>query len=69
MKLKSSSSVDVSLEANGKICIEQFSLAAEMLVEIHLTIEQFNSIANWVFKNKDEIELTWNEGVENDSNS
>lgn len=63
MKLKSTSSIDVSLETNGKICIEQFSLSAEMPVEIHLTIEQFNSIANWVFKNKDEIELAWNGGV------
>jgi hypothetical protein len=63
MKLKSTQTAKINIEVDGTICLEQFSRSAEMPVEIYLTLEQFNSIANWVFKNKDEIELAWNGGV------
>jgi hypothetical protein len=66
MKLKSTQTAKIDIEVDGTICIEQFSKAAEMPVEIYLTLEQFNSIANWIFKNKDEIELAWNGGVIDD---
>ena len=69
MVLKGNRSVEVSITTDGRICIEQFSNLLDRVMEIHLTMEQFNNIETFVFKNKDEIELLWNEGVENDSNS
>lgn len=69
MKLKSTETAKIDIEVDGTICIEQFSRAAEKPVAIYLTFEQFAKIEHWVFKNKDEIELRWNEGVEDDSNS
>jgi hypothetical protein len=69
MKLKSTETANIDIEVDGTICIEQFSRSAEMPVAIYLTLEQFAKIEHWVFKNKDQIELLWNEGVEDDSNS
>ena len=69
MELKAIKATSVSITTDGKINIEQWSNLLERPVEIQLTLEQFNNIETFVFKNKDEIELAWNEGVENDSNS
>jgi len=69
MELKAIKATSVSITTDGKINIEQWSNLLERPVEIQLTLEQFNNIETFVFKNKDEIELAWNEGVEDDSNS
>ncbi len=69
MELKAIKATSVTITTDGKINIEQWSNLLERPVEIQLTLEQFNNIETFVFKNKDEIELAWNEGVEDDSNS
>ena len=69
MKLKSTDSVNVEIAKDGKIFIQQFFDSTHNVSEIYLTPEQFKSIENWVFKNRDEIESTSYGGVENDNES
>lgn len=66
MELKPIKATSISITTDGKICIEQWSDLLERPVEIKLTLEQFNKIETFVFKNKEEIELLWNEGVSNE---
>jgi len=67
MRLKSVESVDVYITQEGKIALEQESLEFGERVYIYLTLEQFKSLDSWVFKNKDEIELAWNEGKDDET--
>lgn len=69
MKLKAIEPVEVIVTNNGTIGIRQDVVEYEDPVCIFLTLDQFLKIENWVFKNRDQIELLWNEGVEDDSNS
>lgn len=69
MELKGIEAATVRISTSGNICIEQYSHSMGAPVEIYLTLQQFNNIETFVFKNRDDIELLWNEGVENDSNS
>lgn len=66
MELKSTKSAHVDVNKQGKIVIEQWSDDFDQPVPIYLTLDQFEAISNWVFKNKAEIELAWNDGVENE---
>ena len=68
MKFKDVDPIEVIITTNGKIGIRQDSNDYDSDC-VFITLDQFAKIENWVFKNKDEIELAWNEGVENDSNS
>lgn len=67
MILKPSLAVNASYDDNGYICIEQYSTEFGKLVTIKLTKDQFDLIENFVFKNKDEIELSWNEGIDDET--
>jgi hypothetical protein len=67
MKLKSIEGFSVFINKEGKIGIEQESYEFGKPVHVYFTIEQFDGLSNWVWKNKDDIELVWNNGVEDDS--
>jgi hypothetical protein len=69
MQLKSTKAVTVNVDSDGKICIQQYYEVTDSIVAIYLTPEQFNSIESWVFKNRDEIELNWNNGVNDETDS
>ena len=69
MELKGIEAVEVFITTNGKIAIRQDCIEYGEPVCIFISKEQFSQIENWVFKNKEEIELAWNDGVQNDSNS
>ena len=69
MKLKEIESTDVIITTNGKIGLRQYCLEHGDAVCLFITLDQFKQIENGIFKNKDEIELLWNVGVEDDSNS
>ena len=69
MELKGIEPVEVFITNGGKIAIKQEAIEFGEPVVIFLSVDQFEKIEHWVFKNKDEIELRWNEGVEDDSNS
>ena len=69
MIIKGSQIINTYLDCYGLIVLEQYSTEFGMKVIISITPEQFNAIENWVFKNRDDIELAWNEGVEDDFNS
>jgi hypothetical protein len=66
MELKGTKSAHVDLNSQGKIVIEQWSDDFDQPVMIYLTLDQFEAIGNWVFKNRGEIELAWNDGVEDE---
>jgi hypothetical protein len=66
MKLKSTKSVHVDLNSQGKIVIEQWSDDFNKPVTIYLTYDQFLAIESWLFKSRESIELAWNDGVENE---
>ena len=66
MDLKSSKSAHVDVSKQGKIVIDQWSDDFDQPVTIYLTLDQLEAINNWVFKNRAEIELAWNDGVENE---
>jgi hypothetical protein len=65
MELKSTKSAHVSLNGQGKIVIEQWSDDLNKPVTIYLTYDQIKEIDMWAFRNKDEIEDAWNNGVNN----
>lgn len=69
MELKGTQAVNVYLNNAGYICIEQNSTEFGKIVEVQLTPDQFGIIENWAFKNKESIELSWNDGVGDDTES
>ena len=66
MKFKDIETAIVLVSPSGTISIEQYSPAHDEPVRIFLTLDQFKQIENWVFKNKDELELLWNDGVKDE---
>ena len=64
MQMKSVEGLKAYITKEGKIALEQNSIEFGERVYVYLTLEQFNSLESWVFKNKDEIESIWNGGVE-----
>jgi hypothetical protein len=64
MNLKSTKSANVSFNNQGKIVIEQWSDDFGKPVTIYLTADQLQQIDSWAFRNKEEIEAAWNDGVE-----
>jgi hypothetical protein len=66
MELKGAKSAHVDLNSQGKIVIDQWSDDLEQPVTIYLTHDQFMAIESWLFKNREDIELAWNGGVENE---
>jgi hypothetical protein len=64
MNIKGAKSLNVTINKQGKIVIEQWSDEFDRPEAIYLTINQFEAIDDWVFKNRDEIELAWNNGVD-----
>jgi hypothetical protein len=66
MELKGIAPVEVFTTNGGRIEIKQNSIEFGKPVSIFITLDQFSKIEHWVFKNKDEIELAWNEGVEDE---
>ncbi len=69
MQLKGNRSALVTITTDGKISIEQYSSFLNKVVEIHLTLDQFELLGKYVLNNISDIEMLWNDGVENDSNS
>ena len=69
MKLKQSDYTVLQITEIGKISITQWSEENNDFVSIFLTLDQFHEIDGYIFKNRDEIQLKWNEGVQDDSNS
>ena len=69
MELKHTMAATVEIDSDGRICLQQYDEGSGTVTEIYLTLEQFKCIENWVFKNRDEIELTWNGGVYDEANS
>jgi hypothetical protein len=67
MELKGTEAVEVFITVGGKIGIRQDAIEFGEPVVVFITLDQFAAIENWVFKNKDEIDLAWNNGVEDDS--
>ena len=66
MELKGIQAVKVFMTVDGRICIRQDSIEFGRPVSIFVNLDQFSKIEHWVFQNKDEIELTWNDGVEDE---
>ena len=66
MKLKKVEGLHIYQTVDGRIAISQDSFEYGKRVDVFLTLEQFNSLESWVFKNKDEIEADWNGGVEDE---
>jgi hypothetical protein len=66
MELKGTKSAHVDFNSQGKIVIEQWSDDFDQPVTIYLTYDQFLAIESWLFKNREAIELAWNDGVENE---
>jgi hypothetical protein len=66
MELKGTKSAHVDLNSQGKIVIEQWSDDFDQPVTIYLTYDQFLAIESWLFKNREAIELAWNDGVEDE---
>lgn len=66
MNLKGTKSAHVEINSEGKIVIEQWSDDLEQPVTIYLSYDQFLAIESWAFKMKDDLELAWNDGVENE---
>jgi hypothetical protein len=64
MNLKSTKSANVSFNNQGKIVIEQWDDNLNHPVMIFLTLDQLEAIDTWVFRNKTDIELAWNNGVD-----
>jgi hypothetical protein len=63
MELKGTKSVHVDFNNQGKIVIEQWSDDLNKPVTIYLTRDQLQQIDMWLFRNAEEIEAAWNDGV------
>ena len=66
MIIKESLGINIYFDKKGFVILRQYSEAFGTST-ICLTMDQLEKIEHWFFKNKDEIELAWNEGVEDDS--
>ena len=66
LKFKSVEGFSAFINKEGKIAIEQYSYEFGKPVYVFLTMEQFETIEHWVYKNQAGIELTWNDGVEDE---
>jgi hypothetical protein len=64
MKFKDVEGFHVYATQGGKIAIVQNSFEFGRDVHVFLTLEQFDKLETWVLRNKEEIELAWNDGVE-----
>ena len=64
MKIKEIDGIEVYITINGRIALKQNSIKYGCPTITFLTLNQFSLIEDWVFKNKDEIELLWNDGIE-----
>jgi hypothetical protein len=69
MKLKEVDGVEVYITANGRIALKQDSIEYGQPTVTFLTLNQFSVIEDWVFKNRDEIDLLWNDGIEVEDDS
>lgn len=63
MRLKDTKAVEVFINRNGEIALSQKCSEFECGF-VALTLDQFRKIEDWVFKNREEIELAWNDGIE-----
>lgn len=63
MIIKGSQIINTYLDCDGFIVLEQYSTEFGKPVTISINYEQFKAIEHFVFKNKEEIELLWNDGV------
>lgn len=64
MKFKTVQGFFVYMSDDGTIGIEQYSREFGKHIHVYLTLEQFDKLETWVLRNKEEIELAWNDGVE-----
>jgi hypothetical protein len=69
MKLKDTEALEIFITKHGRIAIRQDSIEHGEPVLIFITLEQFAKIEDWVFKNKEEIEIIWNEGIDKEEDS
>jgi len=66
MKLKPTQAVFFGFQTNGRIFIEQYDENHKDMARCYLSPEQFMAIQHWFFNNRDEINSSWNMGVEDD---
>lgn len=69
MKLKEVDGVEVYITNNGRIALKQDSIEYGQPTVTFLTLNQFSVIEDWVFRNRDEIDLLWNDGIEVEDDS
>jgi len=68
MIFKSVDNIELIITTNGKISIRQDSNDYDSDT-VFITLDQFELIGKYILENISNIELAWNDGVENDSNS
>ena len=64
MIFKGTPSTAIGITTDGSIYLEQYSTEFGKLVKVYITLDQFNNLETWVLRNKEEIEIAWNEGIE-----
>lgn len=69
MKLKDTEALEIFISKHGKIVLRQYCPEDDGIVNIYLTLDQFAKIEDWVFKNKEEIEIIWNDGIQKEDDS
>jgi uncharacterized radical SAM superfamily Fe-S cluster-containing enzyme len=69
MKLKDTEALEIFISQHGRIVLRQDCPEDGGIVNIYLTLDQFAKIEDWVFKNKEEIEIIWNDGIEKEEDS
>ncbi len=69
MILKDTEALEIFITQHGRIALKQDSIEYGEPVNIYLTLDQFAKIEDWVFKNKEEIEIIWNDGIQKEDDS
>ena len=69
MKLKEVDGIEVYITNNGRIALKQDSIEYGQPTVTFITLNQFSVIEDWVFRNRDEIDLLWNDGIEVEDDS
>jgi len=65
MIFKSVDSIELIITTSGKICIRQDSNEDDSDT-VFITLDQFELIGKYILENISNIELAWNDGVENE---
>ena len=69
MKLKYVLGAKFSLDGEGRLCIQQYSVLRQRNEYVLLTLDQFKLMYEWVTSNESEIYSEWNNGIEVEDDS